>query len=372
MLSGYYGFGNLGDEALLEVIAGELRRRFPYGVVEALSEEPELTAHRYGIEATARNDVSAIRRAIGRADVVLSGGGGLLQNATSLRSLIYYAGIIRSAVRAGKTTLIFAQSIGPLDAPGRLVVRECCKGIAAATVRDRRSLELLEPLVNVPVRLTADPVFLYDPEDPDGPGGRAARPQPPLEWLGDAEGPLVVVCVRKAPKFEEAAARVAAAVDRLAERYGAKVAFLPIGGTGDAEASTAVIRRAASRPVLLSEVEGMAAVAAVLRRATLVIGMRLHALILAIRLGVPFLALAYDPKVSALAGDIGYPLEPLWSAPALRVKGASLEPIESLVDRAWSMREALAAHVASASIEMQRRAALNFDVLQTLVAKGPA
>ena len=105
-----------------------------------------------------------MRAAIERADVVISGGGGLLQNVTSLRSLLYYAGIVRAATRAGKPTMIFAQSVGPLDFWGRAVVRECCGGVSRATVRDERSRALLAPLVpKVTVERTADPVFLFEP-----------------------------------------------------------------------------------------------------------------------------------------------------------------------------------------------------------------
>ena len=131
-----------------------------------------------------------MREAIERADVVLSGGGGLLQNVTSLRSLLYYSGVIRSAVRAGKPTMVFAQSIGPLDFWGRAMVRKFCKGLAAATVRDERSRALLGALVpGVRVERTADPVFLFEP------GGE------PLdlaaEGLAGDDAPLVVVSARK-------------------------------------------------------------------------------------------------------------------------------------------------------------------------------
>ncbi|MEO6912798.1 MAG: polysaccharide pyruvyl transferase family protein, partial [Candidatus Baltobacteraceae bacterium] len=114
LLSGYYGFGNLGDEALVEVIVSQLRTRHPLAQIDVLSEQPEITAHELRVEATPRMDMGPVREAIARADVVISGGGGLLQNATSLKSLLYYAGIIRAAVRAKRKVVIFAQSIGPL------------------------------------------------------------------------------------------------------------------------------------------------------------------------------------------------------------------------------------------------------------------
>ncbi len=146
LLSGYYGFGNLGDEALLEVIVERMRRRFPSAQLEVLSATPQATAAGHGVASTPRWNWRAIRAAIARADVVLSGGGGLLQNATSLRSLLYYAGILREAIRARRKTMVFAQSVGPLDFWGRLVVRQFCKGLDRATVRDEKSRRLLETL----------------------------------------------------------------------------------------------------------------------------------------------------------------------------------------------------------------------------------
>ena len=95
LFSGYYGFGNLGDEALLEITVGELRRRHPDIEIDVLSHDPPATSARFGVEATPRMDIGAVKRAIDRADVLVSGGGGLLQNSTSTRSLLYYAGIIR-------------------------------------------------------------------------------------------------------------------------------------------------------------------------------------------------------------------------------------------------------------------------------------
>ncbi|MGA8383888.1 MAG: polysaccharide pyruvyl transferase family protein, partial [Candidatus Cybelea sp.] len=110
LISGYYGFGNLGDEALLEVIVERLRRDFPAASIEVLSATPKRTAAAYRVDATPRWDWRAVRTAIGRADVVLSGGGGLLQNETSLRSLLYYAAVLREAIRTGRKAMIFAQS----------------------------------------------------------------------------------------------------------------------------------------------------------------------------------------------------------------------------------------------------------------------
>ena len=358
LLSGYYGFGNLGDDALLDVIVAELRARHPAMTLEVLTNEPDATRHALRVETTLRSDLAAVRKAIDRADVVVSGGGGLLQNATSLRSLMYYAGIVRRAVAVGKRTMIFAQSVGPLDFVGRQVVRNCCRGVTAATVRDARSQSLLARLLPaVDVVRTADPVFLYDPEEP-------SPQQLASQGIGGGD-PLVVVSVRSATGFSSAgAARVAEAVDRLSQAHGAQVAFVPFGGVPDADVATAVMRRCRSKPTLLP-VADIGSVAAILSRAQLLIGMRLHALILAVRLGVPFLAIPYDPKVAGLCEELAYPLGPLWEpGPA----GRNAASAADLADEAWSRRDELAALLRDARVVQRARAEENFAVLERVIA----
>ncbi|HEX8806022.1 MAG TPA: polysaccharide pyruvyl transferase CsaB, partial [Candidatus Aquilonibacter sp.] len=303
LLSGYYGFGNLGDEALLEVIVEQMRARFPSVTIDVLSATPEVTARTYGVDATPRWSMRAVREAIGRADVVLSGGGGLLQTATSARSIVYYAGILREAIHQRRKAMIFAQSIGPLDVLGRIIVRNFCRGTNRATVRDMRSVRLLQTLLpQTLVEQTADPVFLYDL--PVGEVDLRA------EGLGDQ--PYAIVSVRKVSSLKDGQHAIARAVDRLAQTHGVRVAFLPLGGVSDAEISTAIIRLCKSAPMLLPECS-LERAAAMLRGAYVVIGMRLHALILAARFAVPFLAIPYDPKVAALCDDLAYPLDPLWT-----------------------------------------------------------
>jgi polysaccharide pyruvyl transferase CsaB len=354
LLSGYYGFGNLGDEALLEVIVGQMRARFPSVTMDVLSATPDQTARAYGVDATPRWSMRAVREAIVRADVVLSGGGGLLQTATSARSVVYYAGILREAIRLRRKAMIFAQSIGPLDLLGRIVVRSFCRGTNRATVRDLRSVRLLQSLLpQTPVEQTADPVFLYD----------APSEEIDLSVEGLGADPYAIVSVRKVPNLRDGQHTIARAVDCLAQTHGVRVAFLPLGGIDDAEVSTAIIRLCKSAPMLLPECS-LARAAAILRGAQVVIGMRLHALILAARFAVPFLAIPYDPKVAALCDDLGYPLEPLWTPGKPVPSGPA---IDALVDRLMSQRDVLAAELRGKVDEIRAAAARNFDVLGELL-----
>ena len=93
--------------------------------------------------------------------------------------------------------------------------------------------------------------------------------------------------------------------------------------------------------------------------------MRLHALILAARFGVPFLALPYDPKVTGLVEDLDYDLEPLWTPGT----PADLERVARLIDEAWSRREEIAARLLQGAAEQCAHAARNFDVLEALLQR---
>jgi len=259
-------------------------------------------------------------------------------------------------VRARRTPRIFAQSIGPLDFWGKQTVRECCRGLGAATVRDERSREVFAPLVpHLYVERTADPVFLMEGDDTLDLSSHG---------LGSTSGPLVLVSARKTPQFEEGAIRIAAAVDHLTSTYGVQVAFVPLGGVSDAEVSTAIIRRCRTTPMLLAPTD-LRTTVAIIARAQLMIGIRLHALIVAARFGVPFLAVPYDPKISGLCDDLAYPLAPLW-IPGTSKPGDSRRAIE-LADEAWQRRAQLSAALGPGVQAMRAAASRNFALLDRLV-----
>jgi polysaccharide pyruvyl transferase CsaB len=357
LISGYYGFGNLGDEALLAVIVQRLRATFSSAAIDVLSATPKRTATAYGVETTPRWDWRAVRSAISRSDVVLSGGGGLLQNATSFRSLLYYASILREGVRRGCKTMIFAQSIGPLDPLGRFTVRRFCRGVARATVRDERSRRLLSELLpRTVVERTADPVFLYDPD--------IESIDLSAEGLGPESGPYAIVSIRKAAGVREGTRLLARAIDRLSKRHGIRAAFLPLGGATDAAVATDVIRACESAPVLLPE-SPLPTAAAMIAGARVVIGMRLHALVLAARYAVPFLAMPYDPKVNALCEDLAYPLGPLQLGNAQ----TSAAEADALVDRLVNERDAIASALRERAPFLRAAAERNFGALGELLGE---
>src|SRR5690625_3113260 len=114
LISGYYGYGNFGDEALLAGLLSLIRELGAEPLV--LSGQPERTRAEHGVEAVHR--YRGLPGALRRADALISGGGGLLQDASSSRSLSYYLGVLRLARLAGLRTMVYGQSIGPLSSAG--------------------------------------------------------------------------------------------------------------------------------------------------------------------------------------------------------------------------------------------------------------
>ena len=161
VVSGYYGFGNTGDEAIALAITRELKKQGIDPVL--LSNDPAESARLYGCEAVPRMQPLDVGRALLRSDLLLSGGGGLLQDKTSARTLTYYLAIIRMAKLMGKRVFVFNQSVGPLSEAGRQQVQRGLRGVDVI-VRDRGSLELLTQL-GVRARL---PMRVLVLDGPDG------------------------------------------------------------------------------------------------------------------------------------------------------------------------------------------------------------
>lgn len=181
VLSGYYGFRNSGDEAVLLSIlnaleqAGEDQGVFVEPIV--LSGDPAWTARQYGVWSVPRMKLREVREAIAASDGVISGGGSLLQDATGLGSIPYYLGILEMARWARKPTFVYAQGIGPVKRRmfGPFIARAMRKA-SYVSVRDGESAALLAGF-GVPedrVAVVPDPVMGLPLPPADG-GAAAVR-----------------------------------------------------------------------------------------------------------------------------------------------------------------------------------------------------
>ena len=275
LLSGYYGFGNVGDEAILAALTAGLRQRGHE--VEVLSADPAAT--RRALDVAASHRLAGLPLALARADALVSGGGGLLQDATSRRSLRYYLGVIRAARATGLRTVVYGQSIGPLSLRGRTATVRALRGLPVA-VRDQASHRLLADAGIAAARVADAALALPRPDRQGGAG-------------------LLLVPRAGVAGAREALTRLArtAAADGTAVRV---AALQP--GADVAEAARIV---AAADGVEVLELAEPDAALVACAAADAVVSVRLHGLILAARAGTPHLGIGYDPKVAGFLAASG-------------------------------------------------------------------
>ena len=164
VISGYYGSKNGGDEAMLASMLEVLREEIPDLRVTVISIDPEYTKRRHGVDAVKRPDICTIIKKI--RDLLISGGGSLLQNVTSGRSLYYYLAIIFFALAFGRKVMLYAQGIGPIRGVlAHKLMNLIINRVDLITVRDRGSLEELARLeiTRPKIFCTADPVLAIKP-----------------------------------------------------------------------------------------------------------------------------------------------------------------------------------------------------------------
>lgn len=305
-VSGYYGFGNAGDEAVLAGIKESFACKAGTDAkLVAFSRTPEDTERLHGIASVDRMSLAAMRQALKESDVLLSGGGSLLQDTTSVRSLLYYLWVARLAYSQNIPFMFYAQGLGPLRRNvSRRLVSIVAQRAACLTVRDEPSAQLLEALgiKRGRIEVTTDPAFALTP----------ARPAL-VDKLMQEEGlsqdePMIAVALR--PWGGAGESPVQAYADLLTElrvQCRCRVLLLPMHTPHDVAFSEEVAAHTAAPaefPILRGTYSPDVLLGLTARMQT-VVAMRLHALIFAARTAVPPFALSYDPKVQHLMNGLG-------------------------------------------------------------------
>ena len=304
VMSGYYGFSNTGDDAILESICQGVRAASDEVELTVLSKDPELTRKQYGLNAVPRFNFLKVISALKKSDLLLSGGGSLLQDTTSTRSLVYYLSVMNLARMLGKPVMLYANGIGPVrkDA-NRSRVRKVVEQAAAVTLRDHSSAqELREMGVKRPdLLVTADPVFRLESADP-------ARAKQLLAQTGLPEGrDFVAVSVRDWAAAEKFPTGMAALCDHLRREYDAEVLFMLMQPEVDRGMTESVRKEMKETSYVLDVPATPREMMAVLGQAKLCLAMRLHTLIFAARMAVPTMGLVYDPKVENYLQELELP-----------------------------------------------------------------
>jgi len=304
VMSGYYGFSNAGDDAILDSISHSITQMSDEVEITVLSNDPALTKRQYGLNAVPRFHVGQVFSALRKSDVLLSGGGSLLQDTTSTRSILYYLAVMHTAHMLGKPVMLYANGIGPVRKEGnRRRTKNAVEKAAVVTLRDNGSAKELRQMgvKRQDLHVTADPVFRLPPAPPE-------RAEELLQACGMPAGKdFVVVSVRSWPNTERFSGELAKLCDHLRRKYGMEVLFMMMQPSHDRAATERVVEAMEEPAFVLDCPCSPRDLMGVLGKAKLCLAMRLHTLIFAARMAVPTMGLVYDPKVENYLQELEQP-----------------------------------------------------------------
>ena len=289
VIGGYYGFGNIGDDAMLDVLIRLLSETLPKARVTVLSQNPRLTRHTHQVEAINRWNVLQIGQALERSALFVLGGGSLLQDSTSQKSLYYYLGLINWAKYRRKPVFLIGQGIGPLmRKSSRSRVASTLAVVDAILLRDRESYDELISLgldekrliCGEDLALLASPIGSFRRLSSHIPGGK------------------YYCVVLKNGLTQTQIFNLAKNFDNIYGQLGLRTVLLPFFKERDWRTLQAIAKAMKTHVELMNTANLVSEkVLRVIAESQFVIGMRLHSLVFALNAHVPFAAINYDPKI---------------------------------------------------------------------------
>lgn len=293
LISGYYGFKNSGDDTLLLSIIQQLKSRKSDVELCVLSASPEDTQKTYNVRSVKRDNPFALIKALFSCKMLLVGGGTLIQDATSTKSLLYYLYIIKAATMLGKKVMLYSNGIGPLKEENRKITKKTLNRVDVITLRDQASAGELKNIgVTKPkIKLLSDCAF-----------GLTAE----LQNTKQAKGDYFIVSVRNFKNLDtNFCDTLAAACDYLFTKYSLTPVFVPFQASKDRKICEEIMSKTNCSTELFDSECEIGELLSLIAGARLCIGMRLHSLIYSVMCNTPVVGLVYDPKVSGFMEYIG-------------------------------------------------------------------
>ena len=298
VISGYYGFNNIGDESILTAVLASLRDQIDDLEITVLSQNPASTKRKYGVNAVERMSLLKIIRSIAKSELLISGGGSLLQDVTSKKSILYYLAVMWIAILMGKKVFIYSQGIGPVNSDfNRKMMIKTLKRVDNIVVRDEGSREFLADngIPKEKIVVTADPVIRIKP-----PGlfeGRCILEEAGLDL--DSEDPLVGFAIKGKLRDEDFMNELCIGIREIRQRYNAKIVLIPFHYTEDMPITKEIGYRLGDDVFMVRRKCLSEEMLSIIGNLDLLVGVRLHSLIHAAIMEVPMIGISYDPKVNS-------------------------------------------------------------------------
>ncbi len=329
LLTGYFGFGNAGDEMIFHVMKTKFENEGH--CVYSLTKNPK------NMNEFKRNSIKAIYSAIKKSDVVVSGGGGILQDKTSSKSLYYYLFIIKVAKLLHKKVAVFAQGIGPLNKQiNKIAVKNVISKTDLITVRDIHSQDMLKNTgITKKINLTSDLAFLY-------------KEQRSIPLPFDR---FIVYAIGKAGKMPHLIV-LADVGNYIKKSTGLPIIILPFYPERDEEIArnlSGILESPLITPEYIEQYPY------IIEKSEFVVGMRYHAILLSTLKEKAFVGLSYDPKVRSL-------MEELEIDGIESYENLSIKDFKNVFNKNFAERETIQKKLKEKLTTLKERAEENFDI----------
>ncbi|MBQ6894470.1 MAG: polysaccharide pyruvyl transferase CsaB [Clostridia bacterium] len=356
VLSGYFGFNNSGDDALLKALIKDLKCLNPTSRIAVLSRKPKATRRMFCVDSVGRMSPFCIWKTFKKSSVLLSGGGSLIQDETSSKSLWYYLTLISFAKKCGMKVMQIANGIGPVNRENnrRLAAKVINKNVDSITLREDKSAVEIEKLgVNIPFEITADPAISLN-------GESRKRVDAIFKENSVPSGDYICVAIRDWKQFAPGFKRsLALSLDYLSGKYNKNIVFLPMQYPLDIEISKAVASKMQTKAFIIETPCTIEETIGIIKYSSLVLAMRLHSLVYAVSCGVGVIALKYDPKID---GFMNYFRQSLIA----NVESVTEAELKHIIDRFFEgeNKEATESLCAEMRLKASRNAKLAVELLE--------
>ena len=294
VLSGYYGFNNSGDDAILKMILKGIKEEYPEIGINVFSNKPNDVRRVFKVNSVSRWNIFSVINVLKHSKVFISGGGSVIQDATSTKSLIYYLGLIIIAKIFRNKVMLYANGIGPVDKPrNRKWTKSVLNKVDLITLRDEDSQDILNELgvINPKIVLTSDPVIGIEDINLDEIDDILYR----YNLLGKD---YIVVSLRDwkpLPYFEEG---LIESLRSVKQKHNCELLFIPMQYQYDLDINKKIA--AATSSICLEKKLNAEACIGIAQRSKLAISMRLHLIVYAFTAGISSVGINYDPKIESV------------------------------------------------------------------------
>lgn len=303
LVCGSYGRGNAGDDAILKAVVREIYDTREDAEICVMSKNPKQTRLLYHVRSIYTFNIFRILSALSKSYLYINGGGSLIQDSTSSRSLYFYLFTLRAAKLCGCKVMMYGCGIGPVKKNGnrRLASKVIDKNVDCITLRDPDSFSELQRMnVKRPkMFLAADPTLRIEPASE-----REIEAVFEKEGLSLSENYLCLA-MRNWKNIDGKIPHIVFAAKYAAERYGLKIALIPMERNRDLPIAHRLAEEIGSSATVIEGRYDVHTVIGILSKMRVIMAMRLHALVFGAGQGVATIGIAYDDKVSGFMNYIG-------------------------------------------------------------------